>query len=572
MTPKEALNIFLQNIQDRGITTGYELSPEDLKIGDYEINYTGGFDQSGTIWNWGDFTVKGPEEVTEKGVKAESLFDFDPNLNLKTYRTVYKTGGDSGVVVDFDAGGNVINQRSYDQSEGWKPFVGNALAIFGTLALGPAGTGLFSAPVAAAASTGVGTLVKTGSIEDALKAAALAGATAYGTQTLFGGTGADIGAQDALDLTLADDIQNLSNLGLSQNQISQVISSGYGIDPFAAAEAVSSTLGSAAVSPSTVTVTGSGLGGLSNIASALSSVVPAAVTTGATQQVQVQAPSAAQGITADTASTVLSSLVGQPVSVAGATQQVQVTGQAPAQQVAPEVAAALISAATGQQVTVVGQTISPQTTPETVGAATGGLLSNVVQTVPVTGQTMAATPAVPETVGSVIGSLAPTQTVPVTSSPLAPTPEAPSVIGSVVGSMIPTTVSQPTQQVTVQSKPIVEDEFTPILTPPPVLPPKFEVPIPEVKINEPTKLPISTSDLLKLIGLIGAGGGAGMLGGGGTAIGSIPPSDTMLGSTTPQFGPDYYAAVQQYYNAYMPETPRNVAGPLQQWYENKYGA
>jgi len=46
----------------------------------------------------------------------------------------------------------------------------------------------------------------------------------------------------------------------------------------------------------------------------------------------------------------------------------------------------------------------------------------------------------------------------------------------------------------------------------------------------------------------------------------------MLGSTTPQFGPDYYAAVQRYYNAYMPETPRNVATPLQQWYENKFGA
>jgi hypothetical protein len=378
------------------------------------------------------------------------------------------------------------------------------------------------------------------------------------------------------------------------------------------------------------------------------------------QQVQVQTTTAAQDITADIASAVLSSLVGQPVSVAGATQQVQVTGQAPVQQVAPEVAAALISAATGQQVTVAGQTISPQTTPETVGAATGGLLSdtmqtvpvqsttlpaetqisapagaavggllsNIVQTVPVTGQTMATTPAVPETVGSVIGSLVPTQTVPVTgqtiatqpevpttvgaaigsivptqtvpvtSSPLAPTPEAPSVIGSVigslvpsqsvavtgtteqtpvvprevVGSLIPTVVPPPAQQVTVQSKPIVEDEFTPILTPPPVLPPKFEVPIPEVKVAEPTKPLVSTNDLLKLLTLLGTGtAGTGMMGG-GTNIGSIPPSDTMLGSTTPQFGPDYYAAIQRYYNAYMPAYPRNVAGPLQQWYENKYGA
>jgi hypothetical protein len=118
----------------------------------------------------------------------------------------------------------------------------------------------------------------------------------------------------------------------------------------------------------------------------------------------------------------------------------------------------------------------------------------------------------------------------------------------------------------------VEDEFTPILTPPPVLPPKFEVPIPEVKVAEPTKPLVSTNDLLKLLTLLGTGtAGTGMMGG-GTNIGSIPPSDTMLGSTTPQFGPDYYAAIQRYYNAYMPAYPRNVAGPLQQWYENKYGA
>lgn len=507
-------------------------------------------------------------------VRGNEVYSFNPDGSIEYTRM--NPGGIGATLGLYSSTGEEIVPQYYNADFG-KTSTATRLLQAGLAAgiggiLGPAGAGLLSAPVAAATGAGLTSYGVTGDLESALKAAALGGLTAYGTQALFGGTGADIGAQDALDLTLADDIQNLSNLGLSQNQISQVISSGYGIDPFAAAEAVSSTLGSAAVSPSTVTVTGSGLGGLSNIASALSSVLPAAVTPGATQQVQVQAPSATQGITADTASTVLSSLVGQPVSVAGATQQVQVTGQAPAQQVAPEVAAALISAATGQQVTVEGQTISPQTTPETVGAATGDLLSNVVQTVPVTGQTMATTPSVPETVGSVIGSLAPTQTVPVTSSPLAPTPEAPSVIGSVVGSMIPTTVSQPTQQVTVESKPVVEDEFTPLLTPPPVLPPKFEVPIPEVKVAEPTKPLVSTNDLLKLLTLLGTGtAGTGMMGG-GTNIGSIPPSDTMLGSTTPQFGPDYYAAVQQYYNAYMPETPRNVAGPLQQWYENKYGA
>jgi hypothetical protein len=81
---------------------------------------------------------------------------------------------------------------------------------------------------------------------------------------------------------------------------------------------------------------------------------------------------------------------------------------------------------------------------------------------------------------------------------------------------------------------------------------------------------LSLTDLLTLLSLLNLGG---TLGGTGTVTtGSIPFSDTKIGSTTPQFGPEYYAAVQRYYNAYMPETPRNVAGPLQQWYENKYGA
>jgi hypothetical protein len=34
---------------------------------------------------------------------------------------------------------------------------------------------------------------------------------------------------------------------------------------------------------------------------------------------------------------------------------------------------------------------------------------------------------------------------------------------------------------------------------------------------------------------------------------------------------DYYKAIQQYYNTYMPAAPRDVATPLQQWYEGKFG-
>jgi hypothetical protein len=80
------------------------------------------------------------------------------------------------------------------------------------------------------------------------------------------------------------------------------------------------------------------------------------------------------------------------------------------------------------------------------------------------------------------------------------------------------------------------------------------------------------SDILKLLTLLGGTAAVGGASSGMGSVGGTPSSDRMIGSTTPQFGDDYYAAVQRYYNAYMPETPRNVAGPLQQWYENKYGA
>lgn len=83
---------------------------------------------------------------------------------------------------------------------------------------------------------------------------------------------------------------------------------------------------------------------------------------------------------------------------------------------------------------------------------------------------------------------------------------------------------------------------------------------------------LTTSQITNLIkagiGLAGVGAAGGMLGGGGGSmgIGDIPTQGV------PQYGPDYYQAVQQYYNAYMPEMPRDVATPLQQWYETKYGA
>lgn len=36
----------------------------------------------------------------------------------------------------------------------------------------------------------------------------------------------------------------------------------------------------------------------------------------------------------------------------------------------------------------------------------------------------------------------------------------------------------------------------------------------------------------------------------------------------PAYSPDYYNQLQQYYNAYLPQTPRDVVSPLQQWYNS----
>lgn len=78
---------------------------------------------------------------------------------------------------------------------------------------------------------------------------------------------------------------------------------------------------------------------------------------------------------------------------------------------------------------------------------------------------------------------------------------------------------------------------------------------------------LTLADLLKAfttlssLGMLGGGGGGG---GGGTTT-MAPTTPVPVGNA------DYYKSIQQYYNTYMPQTPRDVATPLQQWYEGKFG-
>jgi hypothetical protein len=74
---------------------------------------------------------------------------------------------------------------------------------------------------------------------------------------------------------------------------------------------------------------------------------------------------------------------------------------------------------------------------------------------------------------------------------------------------------------------------------------------------------------VSLTGLLGAGkvitGGSGG-GSGGTTTFKSPTQGI------PQNNPAYYNQLQQYYNGYLPQSPRDVVTPLQQWYNSSYGA
>ena len=74
-----------------------------------------------------------------------------------------------------------------------------------------------------------------------------------------------------------------------------------------------------------------------------------------------------------------------------------------------------------------------------------------------------------------------------------------------------------------------------------------------------------TPSLLR--GLTGLGGG-----GGGDSNVNLPTPSNRAGVSTgsADYSPEYYQQLQQYYNAYMPTQPKDVATPLQQWYETEF--
>lgn len=421
------------------------------------------------------------------------------SLNVFPDGTAQEFTSDGRVKVYNQAGDVILNQtqEEYKRPGYLSPVVNALMAAAAGAVLGPAGAGLLSTPAAAAAGAGGTTLVRGGNIEDALKAAALAGLTAYGIQGLMGG--GEIGAETlgAEELNVYDDIRQLKAAGIPDSQIANIVETSYNVTPTFAADAVNQVAASTAAPAATETVTlaGERLFNPATLAAPVTAALP-------------------------------STFVAEPVTVQG-----QNLPQSP--------------------VTV--QDLLAVLTPELVStppAVTGG----DTQTVEVPGSRATTTE-------NIISSIVPALTT-------ATIPGAAQAVTQPTG-------TQQVEVTTQRDQPLLPYIVPPVIAAIPALPTALTTELP--KPTQPTqkadeKSLFKPSDILKLIGLLGGMGAGTALSQAGTGTVSTPPSDTMLGTTTPQFGPDYYAAVQRYYNAYMPETPRNVATPLQQWYENKFGA
>lgn len=479
---------------------------------------------------------------------------YDASGNLEGFESQRNVRG--GVeYTTFNPEGQQIDQFVASNTPGLAGILAPiALTAMGGYALGPAASGLLSTPAAAAASTGGMTLFQGGSVEDALKNAALAGLGAYGAQGLMGSLN-----NSAYDLSFAAaDAAQLANQGLDAAAIAQNLST-Y-VDPSVASSLASTARNSFLTLPEGVE------------AVSASDVVPDLNFQPQTRN-PVQISTLPDSVTVagqtipgnlfniDPASTgnLLSELFGVSSPVPGATTQ-QVTE--PTEQNTNQ-----------NQVVVTGSTV-PSTT--SIGNIIPGIVPTVVPTpapAPVPTSAPAPAPAT-EQVEVTDTRLPPPAPAPVVIPAPAPVP-APAPSPTPAPAPAPAPATEQVEVVGQRTNPtenLITTLGPAVLAPLPSVPPGVTAELPR-----PTQPPnnnslFSPSDILRLIGLLGSFGAGASLTNTGQNTGTPPPSDPRIGSTTPQFGPDYYAAVQQYYNAYMPQTPRNVATPLQQWYENTFGA
>lgn len=188
---------------------------------------------------------------------------------------------------------------------------------------------------------------------------------------------------------------------------------------------------------------------------------------------------------------------------------------------------------------------------------------------------------IPAIVGGAAGGLLNTGT---TTTPnievVSKKPTDTGIVGGSVGGLLSTDITTPTVTPagtvpgTGETIEVVADRPP---TTPPVIPytPITETPtVPEITNTTPIDIPkivsenpnITVNDLLKIItSLAGVGAAGAATSGGGRNVPFVAPTQTMPVNTD-----DYYKAIQQYYNTYLPEMPRDVATPLQQWYSGTF--
>ena len=268
----------------------------------------------------------------------------------------------------------------------------NALMAAGTAAaLGPAGVGLLGIPGAAAAGAGTTSLIRTGSVQDALKAAALAGAAAYGLDYLTASPEL-LAARELASSGMSEDaiIDTLISRGVSTNAAIEAASNATGLPAPGSARGLGDFTSTGATSVPVTGTAGTGVGAIAPAAAVLpvvSAVTPGLLNQAATQQVQVQ-------------------------SQTGGTQQ----------------------AAT-----------------EAIPAAGAGLLAQT-QTVPVTSQTGATTQQTAAPVANLLAAAAPTQTVPITSQTAPTTQQAAGPGGAMLGTAIAPTQTVPIESRTIPTQ------------------------------------------------------------------------------------------------------------------------
>jgi len=345
------------------------------------------------------------------GPSGGSIYDSDGNL-VNTYE---RTGSKTGIIKD--TAGNVVG--SIDSSSRLNQALGSVFdplapaipAVLGSLVLGPAGAGIFSAPTAAAVASGGNTLLQGGSVEDALKAAALAGAGAFGAEQVTG-----LLNNAAYDLSFAAaDAAQLANQGLNASAIAQNLVT-Y-VDPatavslantavtqsFALADANQLTQQGLSQNQVAQVLENSGLNAntAANIAQAAADGVTTLTASDIIPEVRFQrqtnlnqgllSPADAERVmvTGQAFDIPNISQLGQGVGAALSTAPLQ-TAQAPAQRTEVEgtresttqtPALPIASAALPQTTTVTGQNIQANQQ-DTAPAATAGLLTTTTQTAP----------------------------------------------------------------------------------------------------------------------------------------------------------------------------------------------